>query len=521
MRNIDRHTPIQPLPVYSYLLFWLGPIAALLFALHTEFSRLSDQFDRSVEQAITQVESKVHNFEIALEGFTNFLAISGDLSDEEIRAYVQGVRRLYPDLYMFEISSRVDHHQRAEFEQQMREKGYHQFKIHGFDYDGERQVTEIAKQQVYYPIRFIEPETEANIEVLGLDLSSTSSVLEETMAASVLHPRPIASRPFRLLEGGKGYVLYRPVVSNSRLKQDADDFPLNFAMLVVLGDKLLPEWLQDRQKYSVSLAYTSAFAGSVEEFLIEPEETVRMAWILQSYRKTVAIASDSQPYKLTLQQNIFWSDFNASRMMQVILSGSLLAFFVGGFLARVERRKDRAVNERNRLYRQANYDQMTGLPNLNLLTELAEQAIRIAQRSEGCGALLYLDIDKFKSINDGWGHEAGDALLKQIAQRLKHILREEDTASRIHGDEFILLLPEVDGRESVDLVEARILSAFKQPFFIAHQALMVNISVGVAIFPDDGMSLDLLMKASDRRMYQNKQASHAVVPSLAASGHDH
>lgn len=511
MKNPDRHTGYQPLPVSCYIFFWLGPLVAVLFALQMEFSRLADQFDRSVPQAIIQIESKANNFEIALEGFANFLAISGELSDAEIRAYVQGIRKLYPDLYMFEISSRVDHRQRAAFEQQMRDKGYHQFKIHGFDYDGERRVTEIAEQLVYYPIRFIEPETASNIEVLGLDLSSTSSVLVETMIASLQQNRPIASRPFKLLEGGKGYVLYRPVASNSGLKQDLSDFPLNFAMLVVRGDKMLPEWLQDRQRYSVSLAYTSALEGSIEEYLIEPEQPERDVWIVHSYRKTVAIASESQPYKLTLQRHIQWSDFNLARMFLVILSGSLLVFFIGGFLARSERRKNLVLHERNRLYRQANYDQLTGLPNLNLLTELAQQAIRVVQRSGGCGALFYLDIDKFKSVNDCWGHEAGDELLKQIAFRLKQTLREEDVASRIHGDEFILLLPDVAGREGVELVEARILSAFARPFSIAGHPMTVNISIGVVIFPDDSVNLDVLLKVGDQRMYQSKQAGHSVV----------
>ena len=124
---MDRRTEHRPLPIYAKLLCWLGPLAAILFAFQLEFIRLNQAFDEAIHLAIDQTETKVNTFEVALEGFANFLAVASDIGDDEIRAYVQGIRTLYPDIYMFEISSRVEHPQRHAFEQAMRAKGYRDF----------------------------------------------------------------------------------------------------------------------------------------------------------------------------------------------------------------------------------------------------------------------------------------------------------------------------------------------------------------------------------------------------------
>ena len=171
-----------------------------------------------------------------------------------------------------------------------------------------------------------------------------------------------------------------------------------------------------------------------------------------------------------------------------------------------------AKYERDKLYSQANFDLLTGLPNTNMLMDRAEQAIRMAERSGSIVAICYLDLNKFKVVNDTWGHDAGNELLIQIALRLKQALRAEDTVARIHGDEFIILLPEVNKLSAWDYnIPDKLLSIFEQPFYVAGQALHITGSFGVASYPEDGRDLESLLGVSDKRMYVHKHELNALM----------
>lgn len=505
---MDRCRKHPPSPLYAKVLCWLGPLTALLLAFKIELGHMQEAFDNVSGQTIYEVETKVHTYELALEGFANFLAIAGDVDNKKIRAYIQGIRQLYPSLYMFEIARKVAYQHRDAFEQSMQAKGYRDFVIHGFDYDGDRQVTMIEARPFYYPIWFIEPELPAASNVLGLDLGSTSTLLVETLTKALKSPRPIASRPFELLEGGKGYVIYRPVSATSDPTNPAPlDQPLDFAMLAIKATDLLPRWLQSADSYSVSLTYKQAIPEPHTEILITADNNTTHHPLLEQIRffqRVAIIDNQAQPFELTLTRFIHWSDFSLFWLMIVTCSGSLVSFYIARCLTQYHHRNILARQKQQRLYHQANFDPLTHLPNINLLLDRAEQAMRMADRANGRVGICYLDIDKFKAINDSLGHSAGDEALVEIAARLKKKLRDEDTAARIHGDEFVVLLPGIDSEQSLLLVSYKILSIFIQPLSIAGQQVKVGGSIGTALYPDDADNLESLLQTSDKRMYQHK-----------------
>jgi diguanylate cyclase (GGDEF)-like protein/PAS domain S-box-containing protein len=156
------------------------------------------------------------------------------------------------------------------------------------------------------------------------------------------------------------------------------------------------------------------------------------------------------------------------------------------------------------LERLAHYDVLTGLPNRVLFLARVTHAIDRAQRSQSKLAVLFLDLDQFKHINDSLGHNVGDKLLSQTAELLKRQLRRDDTVARIGGDEFTFLLEEVPHADSVILVVEKILRAFEQEFMLAEHRLRVTASLGIAIFPDDGADLDTLLRNADSAMYRAK-----------------
>lgn len=152
----------------------------------------------------------------------------------------------------------------------------------------------------------------------------------------------------------------------------------------------------------------------------------------------------------------------------------------------------------------AHFDQLTGLPNRALFNDRIKYAISSAQRSNKQLAVLFLDLDHFKNINDTLGHSIGDALLVQLAKRLKSVVREQDTVSRQGGDEFILVLPDTDADGAVHVAE-KLLRAVADSYQIEQLELNVTSSIGIAIYPDDGADFESLYKNVDVAMYRAKQ----------------
>jgi diguanylate cyclase (GGDEF)-like protein len=159
-----------------------------------------------------------------------------------------------------------------------------------------------------------------------------------------------------------------------------------------------------------------------------------------------------------------------------------------------------------RLTHQANYDSLTNLPNRSLAMDRLSQALARAQRNKKYVVGMFIDLDRFKNVNDTLGHDAGDLLLQQAAQRLKLSIRSSDTAARLGGDEFMILLPDIDDIQTAESVCLKIIDNFSRPFAIRGQEFHVSASIGVAIGPDNGKDAKVLMKCADLALYQAKEA---------------
>ncbi|MDE2145292.1 MAG: EAL domain-containing protein [Burkholderiales bacterium] len=159
-----------------------------------------------------------------------------------------------------------------------------------------------------------------------------------------------------------------------------------------------------------------------------------------------------------------------------------------------------------RLYRQANFDSLTGLQNRYVFSERVRVAVDSAAQRQGEGSLLYLDLDHFKHVNDTAGHAAGDRLLRIVGERLSACVGAGASIARLGGDEFAVLLPGIAHPDSVRPLVERILGELRQPFAIESREHRVSASIGIAVFPADGSTLDELLKAGDIAMYQAKDA---------------
>lgn len=169
----------------------------------------------------------------------------------------------------------------------------------------------------------------------------------------------------------------------------------------------------------------------------------------------------------------------------------------------------RDISERkaaaDHIHHLAHYDILTDLPNRSLLSDRLQQSISTCKRERKTLAIMFLDLDMFKNINDEHGHAMGDLLLKEVAIRIQLCLRESDTAARVGGDEFVILLPSIESEQTAFIVAEKIRIALKQPFEIDGHSLRISTSIGISIYPDHGNEEKVLLKNADTAMYLAKQ----------------
>lgn len=151
-------------------------------------------------------------------------------------------------------------------------------------------------------------------------------------------------------------------------------------------------------------------------------------------------------------------------------------------------------------------DSLTGLANRVLFRDRLEQVLKSLQRSGSSAALLYLDLDDFKRINDSMGHDVGDALLMKVAESLRQCVRHQDTVARMGGDEFVILLTDIDGMSGASAVARKIMDTMAQPVQLLKNEILITPSIGITLAPADSLNADILLKNADMAMYKAKES---------------
>lgn len=178
----------------------------------------------------------------------------------------------------------------------------------------------------------------------------------------------------------------------------------------------------------------------------------------------------------------------------------------------------REYKEQEQVRHQAQHDYLTGLPNRSLLVERLEQALNQATRKGSSLALLFLDLNRFKPINDHYGHLAGDGILQALGQRLREAMRASDTVARFGGDEFVVLVPELESRDGVLSLARKLQDLVDAPFHWEGLELQIGVSIGIALYPDHGHSADALLAAADTAMYAAKQEGEGAMVVFSPTG---
>jgi len=171
---------------------------------------------------------------------------------------------------------------------------------------------------------------------------------------------------------------------------------------------------------------------------------------------------------------------------------------------KVQQRTEELSNANQHLQFMATHDNLTGLPNRVLFFDRLEQTIKISQRQKQKFALFFIDLDNFKRINDSFGHQVGDQVLKEIARFLSETVRDSDTVARLAGDEFTIILDNVHSLDNIETIAQKAISAVSQPIKLPQETVVMTISLGISIFPEHGEDAETLLRKADTAMYMVK-----------------
>jgi diguanylate cyclase (GGDEF)-like protein len=209
-----------------------------------------------------------------------------------------------------------------------------------------------------------------------------------------------------------------------------------------------------------------------------------------------------------------------SSWVAIMLVTAIFFFMVlrifGDYVRATERLAQRIAEQRDEIGRLSMHDPLTGLPLARLAEDRIEMAMYAARRADRRVAVLYIDLDGFKAVNDRFGHDAGDYVLRECARRMADVLRREDTLARVGGDEFIAVIGGLDEPGSAEVVAAKLAAEAAAPFWHEGVALGIGASVGIALFPDHAHDARTLRKLADQAMYEAKRRGKATLAQAQA-----
>jgi diguanylate cyclase (GGDEF)-like protein/PAS domain S-box-containing protein len=264
------------------------------------------------------------------------------------------------------------------------------------------------------------------------------------------------------------------------------------------------------------LRVVTASRSFYEVFKVNPEETVgqliydlgNKQWDIPKLRE---LLETILPQKTTFDNYEVEHDFATIGRRIMLLNARQIKRMSGKeriILLAIEDITQRKQSE-EKIRQMVYHDSLTGLPNRKLFSDRLDIALAHAQRNQKEVGIAMLDLDNFKGVNDTLGHDVGDLLLKATAERLSASLRRDDTVARFGGDEFVLILPDLEIIEDSIQAVQQIVDSFSKPFLIDSHQLVVTMSIGIAVYPNDGMDESTLLKNADIAMYQAKQAGRA------------
>ncbi|KIA80862.1 sensor domain-containing diguanylate cyclase [Chromobacterium amazonense] len=480
----------------------LSALAALSIASRSLLGA-EQQFNNQMQQLTEQLKQRLLTNETVLDSYATFSALDHHSETRQKNPFVLQLLRRYPQISALAHIERIPAVQLTDFTQKLQREYGKGYRLRGFS----SEETPLAGQDEYFPLMFAEPQSQTNLLLVGRDAWQQPQ-LRDALQESLNSGRTTLSRQLTLPQGETGYALLRDIDTQQSPRM-LDLQPKHFAMLFIRADSLLPADLSLPAGMELSIRHRddppqppdgralrlgSAGASQLEQLLFPRLEA------------TQQLGGGNQPLRLTLRWQQGWAQIGLFEWSVWLLLSLLLALGLALASYSFVRSSNLRRQRESQLFHLANHDRLTGLANRNLFYDRLQHAISRVDRNGKRLALLFLDLDRFKPVNDTFGHVVGDRVLQLIAARIQEVVRDEDTVARIGGDEFVILMEDVVSNREADKVTARLKQSIQLPYQVEQHRVLVGVSIGTAYYPEDGLLIDELLAVADRKMYGNKQS---------------
>jgi len=502
-------------PFWIYLLVFLvwatmtSVTTGLVFKLALHEAEVA--FNQRVVQLHKSIELIARDNESILEGFTAFLSATEYVDRESASRYARQILARYPHVYALQVALIVKQNDLEKFIANQKRSWLPQFKVKEFSYMTDPNVRQsIKKKPLYTPIIFIESISPNTKKLIGIDLDS-APFLREALNESKKLQSSVATVPFKLVEGSWGYVLFHPVPDppkgvHSKRKQAVALLELNAEAIY----KKIAFLVEDLEFRLYCASYSSDDPKGLLLHIAASSPNKLEARLFPKLTAEEKLNSRGQPFAFSVDKQLGWSDLDVPLMIATGCTSLLFLVLLLVFLKIYLRREEQREKSANHLLHMATHDALTGLPNRTLLADRFSQACSRTQRRDITFSIMFLDLNGFKKVNDTYGHEVGDQLLKTMGGLLKECIRNEDTLSRISGDEFVILLEDTTYLNA-KMIAQKIQAKLTRPLHIRDIELNIGISIGIAVYPDDGTEMGELFRKADARMYKAKEQSKGVL----------
>lgn len=485
---------------FCLLVFCLASLIIVnAFIINNSLDKSRSQFDHQARANFQHIHAVIHNNSSILDGFSAFLEGVGFNIPSALNRYTQKVLARHPDIYQIQAAKYVAANEFNQLSMNSRDTKK-KITIKSFTTNqGVSAVTEPTKA-AYYPIIFIAPNTQ-NLDIKGLDLL-TIPFINEAIHLAKRNSTTALSSPFETFEGEQAFVMIQPSYY-SRL-----DIPDIYGLLVIKAKTLLNTNLAKVMDISLSITSPQAHnAKSIQPYLHTEQAHQSDDWLQRfmprlTFKENIHLGN--QKVTINMSHQTHWRNLPIWIMLWItvpFLSLTVAIYIMYLIHRNAEEAKHKTSKE---LYQMANFDALTGLSNRCHFLACCLNTLENCKRRNGKLALLYLDLDHFKEINDSIGHQAGDKALQHMAQAISDGTRTGDLSSRLGGDEFVVLLENIQELHEVERITSRIRQNLKNNTDTSEQFPELEASIGVAYFPLDSHDLEHLLVIADQRMYQDK-----------------
>lgn len=481
----------------ALLVFVLGMVLTLAtwqLASGEVAKRRQSRFDAQVQTVQEAILARMQTYEQILLGGVGLINTLGSVRRDQWATYVSNasMQKNYPAVHGVGYAEYVPHAGLDAYLRRMAAEGMPQY-----------QIRPAGVREAYSPVTYLEPRTERNLRAHGFDMwweptrHAAMVAARDSGQTAITARLKLASEPNESpVYGFLAYVpVYQTLPSGRTLKGFVNSpFRMIDLMNGILGsnDDRMQLHIYDSDKPSPdNLLYSSPPLPSLGGSSVQLTKTV----------------------KLSLHNRIWTSTYTApaisptvenSATLFVLVCGSLISLLLGALTLSITTRVRMIQHSEQHYFQLANFDSLTGLPNRAMFHARLSHTLLQAQRTEQQFALIFLDLDNFKHVNDKYGHESGDLVLKEVAARLLHCMRKADTVARLGGDEFVVILHEIHDKADAGKAAQNMLDSLAKPIVLRHDLYDVSVSMGIALYPGDAQDAEELLKRADRAMYASK-----------------